>query len=150
MAGSIRIQNLMQLFEAYWMRGKKTLDEFQTRFTENPRQALEWADDVYLAASEMESVMVVQRRLTAFLEGDDLTTDNIMASLDREFRIKMDKSRMSGNTSTSHRAMDLAESQIGNGWFNEDYTPLNCLCRSNVLVALREVVAEREAARPAQ
>ena len=150
MIGTTRIQNILNALEGYKEQCQKTIDVFQSNFASNPRNALSSADRTFLAVSTLASIRDVERRLTAFLEGDDLTTDEIMESLDKVFRIKLESAGMSGDKSTCQRSMDLADTEIGSKWFISDYSRylvavFSFMNRNQIAVALQEVVAERVA-----
>ena len=118
-----------------------TIKKFLEQFDNDPGDALEWADEVYLAVSKMENLKEVQG-LVGYVEGN-YNVENIveicLRLLDRFFVNKLQRTSMSSRTNRlSHRAMNIAHTETANSWFDD--FGFETLKRSNIKEILDEAI----------
>ena len=99
------------------------IDKFKTRFDDNPKYALEWADAAYIAVANLDNLREIMG-LVDYAGGADRTleTDAMMLRhLDQHFSVAVRMATVSSSTSTAKRTMALAMTEVSANWFDTSH-----------------------------
>ena len=139
---SYETQHYIELLQSKIDSSKKAIQEFKEHLDVNLTDALEWADNAFLAAAQLEhDERLLLRFETVPVETLPLSPavlDYLLESLDRFVSRRLGQSRISGSTSGSHRLMAQAQAQIAAQW----YDTVSAFSRQSVRIALENMRPE--------
>ena len=142
MSDVMTVDDLMAAIQLEINSCNATIKKFQERFENNPRYALEWADEVYLAVSKIEDLKKLQDMMVGFQKNYNVENivERFLRLLDQYFVNKLQRSGMSSSTSLSHRSVGIADTETAGLWFDDYNFRVETLKRSNIKAILDEAI----------